>query len=756
MIKRMLLVSLSLVLINMPALAIEKPADGMIGSVQSDLSRYEPMVAQMQPRSRSAARVLRFVPIMESRLSSSRHKGSASWIETSNRLKVMKQTLLDIKSGKQVVAAAPTKAVASRATHRVAAPVQHDMSDPDRARKVDSLVRAFYNDFNRTKPRALGDDRVVSGFAQKIEVMKAAATGFHDPSLGYVQQVKDMVVESEQYFHKRTNSIRAQINANKRMQAGVAADNKRGQMAAQAASAKLAEKQPTQAQSDREIGAIHRKFARAFSSVRGSLVTLTAQRLANPENAKDWKYRVNKLAGIVDQYQDKNTSAAKQDIASYMAVKQRFDESVKELAKNAGANKAALLELQASNKQKQAAMEAQQHEEALNRQFSNVYRNLRISFPYLTAETLADPAEARKWTEGVAAMEAVVSQYQGMDSPKVKQNIATYEQVKSKVEAGLAANSAATGGLSTDDLLRDHQTLQALVTKYKPFFSRLDVMTAGNLDKIKTFKDNGSEAEIKRALAAFTQKYGKTRREIADKFTLVNGGRSWHSPERRVPESGFEPLSKWLDSLNAAQSMSLASLINSGDSKRAYAFPPTNHIIEINLAHPDFDLDRLNEDFKRYRNILDGVLKDYPGEAKATHLRGELDDVKRKYITGINKAIDAVAWKENTEDEFRGPGDVDELKDAAKEYVKKDMGFSDDDLLIFQLDGQWEVSERDIYKRPISYFLRFYYAVKHKSYPGTAHVYVIILETDEMAGKALPFVHQVGGADWLMRLKKLP
>jgi len=739
MMHKILLLSLSLVLIVFPALATEKPADSMIRSVQGDLSRYEPMVDQMEPGSRSAARVLRFVPIMESRLGSSRNKDSVSWIETSTRLKTMKQSLLDIKAGKAATALAPktpAKPITLAPPHHIAvASPQKNMSDPDRARKVDALVQAFYRDFNRTKPRALGDDQVVSGFAQKIEAMKASAIGFDDPSLGYVKQVKGSVIESEQYFHKRIDSIRAQINANKQVQAGVAAENKRGQMAAQAESARLSANNHALAQSEREIGALHRTFVRAYSSVRGSLVTLTADRLANPENAKDWKYRVNKLAGIVKQYQDKNNPKAKQDIAAYMAVKQQFDDSVKELAKNSKANKTALLELQASNADKQAAMQAQRHEEDLHRQFSNAYGTLGISLPYLNAETLADPAEARKWTAAVKGMGRVVSQYQGMDSAKVKKNIAIYEKVKGKVEAGLAENSAASGGLTVADLSRDYQKLNTYLVKNKEMFDKARYApahaTSADLKKLETFQQSDEYKELKIALADFAKKYGDNRRAITKKFTVVNGGREWRAPDRGVPEHAFmllsERINHW-DSQQKGMRTNVVAEMEAFDGTKKY---PSSAKAQSRLS-PRLDVAEVNKGIEEIRKRLENFLKDYPEQEKVKQNLANLDDVKRKYIDGMNKRIDDNRWGD-WDGKFQGPGDLGEIHDD----IKRSFGLGDDTLAI-QVDGQWQAFEKDRFGHLLNYRLPVKFAVKSKDRSDTAHVYSAYAVT-ETPSRALPF-----------------
>jgi len=647
----------------------------------------------------------------------------------------MKQALLDIKAGKAVA-------------------VSKGMSDPDRARKVNGLMQTFVRDFNGTNARSLGDEHVVKGFAQKMDAMKAMMVGFKDPSLGYVQQIKSSVAQLDNHFHKSVNSVRSQMNANKQRQAGVASSNQHREVATQASpSANNHAQAQVQAQTDWEISSLHRTFARAYSSVRGSLVTLTPGRLANPENAKDWKYRIDKLSGIVKQYQDKNNPKAKQDIAAYMAVKQQFDDSVKELAKNSKANKAALLELQASDAEKQVAIQAQRHEEDLHRQFKNAYGTLRISFPYLNAETLANPAEARKWTAAVKGMGEVVRQYQGMDSAEARKNIATYEKVKSTVEAGLAANSAASGGLTTADLSRDYQKLNAYLVKNKDMFDKERYApmhaTSEDLKRLETFQQSDEYKELKLALVAFAKRYGDNRRAIQKKFTVVNGGREWRAPDRGVPERAFTLLSERINHWDAQQKGMRENLLAEMEALDGTDKYPSS--VEAQSRLPILlDVTKVNYDIEVIRKRLERFLKDYPDQAKVKQNLANLDDVKRKYIDVMNKRIDDNRWGD-WESKFQGPGDLDDLRAE----IKRTLGLGDE-ILAIQIDGQWRDNEKNIFEYVLNYALPYKVAVKSKDRPGTANIYSTLAVTDGPR-KSLPFKPDyLGTYSEDIRIKNLP
>jgi hypothetical protein len=393
---------------------------------------------------------------------------------------------------------------------------------------------------------------------------------------------------------------------------------------------------------------------------------------------------------------------------------------------------------------------------ALHKQFMGEYQDIRVSLPYLKARDMADPAEAARWQRALGRFAGIVEKFSDHGNADVQADLALYAEIKAKIEGTQQGAQAATGGLTREDLARDHRAMEALAVKYKPMFEELaqyplnfDLDAIQHyLDKVSDFIDSAREKEVDDALQQFSNRYGATRDEIRKKFAMVNGGQAWLSEQRKVPEADFLRLSQWRDGVGHSWHELLERMeADAAQVKRQYGVPGGDY---LDLKYPLLSERKVTEHFAKYRRQLDMVLRYDPERTTAATLRGELDSIRERYVERMNQAIDEVKWAKS-DSRFSGTGEIDEIEASVKSFMQK-QGAS---VLAVSIAGGWGVHERDLLGRPINYSLPVDVAFPSPGTKDTVEVNFFSMITGG-AEMAPPFVKHGVGPGWQMRRDKLP
>jgi hypothetical protein len=102
------------------------------------------------------------------------------------------------------------------------------------------------------------------------------------------------------------------------------------------------------------------------------------------------------------------------------------------------------------------------------------------------------------------------------------------------------------------------------------------------------------------------------------------------------------------------------------------------------------------------------------------------------------------------------------LAKVGLEYLRKDEGWKTAEVLAVAVRGPWQVAEKDVFGRVISWRLPVHVAVTKPDLRGknVARVYELSLVTAQGApgkvDKAPPFDGYWVGNSWMMRLNKVP
>ena len=499
-------VSVFLVLVFViPAYAVEKPADSMIAAVVADLDKYEKQAEGLTPKHKSYInRILRMLPMTESRLKSSRNKSHPSWIEASNRLNALKQRLTDLKAGK-TPSAAP-KAAAVGPGHSGAS----GLTDAQIAKKYQTDYKALSNELRGTHISKFADEAVVTGFNKKFAELKNLVNSFKNAK--YKQSYSANCESLEKWYKKRVESAQAQAARHAGKDAARAAVEKERQqkLAEQAAARQKGAAQPAAAldyQNKRSLGFFNKDYDRYL-----------------PEFDNITPANIPKLNGYVDRLENRLSKLTAKDHPEVVAARQKVD-----------ALKAKLGEAQKG----QPSQASIQSDQKAHKDFQRLYQRNRVALDALDPAELSKPAEAKHWKNVLKEFDAIVARFQNKDNPDVKKDIEMYGQIKGKVESGLTA-STKMDIKNYPDYDKDMDFLKALYDKY-------------SVNKIFA---KGNESLAKRLMADYDNDK-KAYDELDKKYDVfIKGNQAAYAPAYKqagAMKRNLRNARQWIDKFSKAK-----------------------------------------------------------------------------------------------------------------------------------------------------------------------------------------------------------
>lgn len=293
----------------------------MIKAVVADLDKYEKQAEGLTPADkRYINNILRFLPMTEARLSSSKNQSHQSWLDASERLSNLKSRLNDLKAGKTATATA-AKPVETGA----AAPT--GMTDAQLSKKYQSDYKALSNELRGTHISKFVDEAVVSGFKAKFTSLKGVVDSFKDEK--NKSQFMTNYAGLEKWFKQKVASANKQAAGHKaKADSRVAAEQARQKAQADAVAARaLAEENEIKriaAENAPDVVA-HKEFTKAYRNVRVALQVLDPGELAKPEETKYWKKKLKEFAEITAKFSDREAPDAKKDLALYAEMKEKIE-----------------------------------------------------------------------------------------------------------------------------------------------------------------------------------------------------------------------------------------------------------------------------------------------------------------------------------------------------------------------------------------------------------------------------------------------
>jgi|GEM_PF-1993721 len=488
-----------------PVYSGEKPADSMIAAVVADLDKYEKQAEGLTPKDTSYInKILRMLPITESRLKSSRNKSDPSWIEASNRLKALKQRLSDLKAGK-------TPSTASKTTTAAAGDSgTSGMTDAQIAKKYQTDYKALSNELRSTHISKLADDSIVSGFNKKFAALKSLVDSFKNPK--YKQSYTANYESLEKWFSKRVESAKVQAakHAGKDADRAAAEKQRQQRQADQAAARQKAAARPAAQldyQNKRALGFFNKDYNRyvpEFDNI-------------NPSN---W----SKLSGYIDRLENRLSKLTAKDHPEVVAAQQKVT-----------ALKAKLQTAQ-KGQPSQASIQA---DRKMHQEFQRLYQRNRVALDALDPAELSKPAEAKHWKKVLKDFDAIVAKFQNKDNPEVKKDIQMYKQIKVKVESGLSA-STKLDIKNYPDYKKDMDFLNALYDKY-------------GVDKIFA---KGNESLAKKLMTDYDNDkgaYDKLDKKYAD---FIKGNQAAYAPgykQAGAMKRNLRNAGQWMDKFAKAK-----------------------------------------------------------------------------------------------------------------------------------------------------------------------------------------------------------
>lgn len=247
------------------------------------------------------------------------------------------------------------------------------------------------------------------------------------------------------------------------------------------------------------------------------------------------------------------------------------------------------------------------------------------------------------------------------------------------------------------------------------------------------------------ALAALSSKYGTESTAIDDKLQAMG-----------VPPG--DRFSNELDEL-------IRGVQHVGSSRTASADYLAQNVLAmcdtVDRLVPDVRVKRLQEQKAR---LLIAQQFD-PGNSTVNEQLAAIDGRIEATVAKVDADIDAAVWAGHV-DGFPGPGKVEELAAAAKDFFTVDSRWGGNDkqpveVLAVAVRGPWRVAQRDVFGRVTSWRLPIHLAITRPDLRarGIARVYelsaVAMEGSPDKALQAPPFDGYWVGNSWMMRLSGL-
>ena len=502
--KKAIVIFIAVLFFGSPVHAQSKPADSMIKAVVTDLDKYEGQAEGLTPRHKPQInRILRMLPMTESRLKSSKNHSDPSWIEASERLNALKQRLTDLKAGKTPEVAAQTGTTAGQGADTAG------LTDKQIADRYNKDYRALANELKGTHISKFADDSVVSAFQGKFDGLKKWVDSFQNPK--YKESFSTNYQNLETYFHKKVEHARGQAASRAQEDTARAAEEKqRVQQEKQAAARQKETARPAAEldyQNKRALGFFNKDYDRYLPDFD----TIT------PDNT-------TQLTGYIDRLENRLSKLTAKDHPEVVAARQKV------------AALKAKLEDALKGQPSQASIQSDQK---THQEFQRLYQRNRVALDALDPAELSRPAEAKHWEKVLKDFDGIVATFQNRDNPDVKKDIEMYGQIKAKVENGLTA-STKLDIKNYPDYDKDMDFLKALYDKY-------------SVDKIFS---KGNESVAKRLMADYDNDkgaYDKLEGKYAD---FVKGNQAAYAPGYKQAEAmkrNLRNAGQWIGAFSKAK-----------------------------------------------------------------------------------------------------------------------------------------------------------------------------------------------------------
>lgn len=201
--------------------------------------------------------------------------------------------------------------------------------------------------------------------------------------------------------------------------------------------------------------------------------------------------------------------------------------------------------------------------------------------------------------------------------------------------------------------------------------------------------------EINKFIKEFGAKYGATSTTIENKIRAIKGGRD-HSAYS--PGSAYEDLVKRIVTLD--------------EDKKNIAGKLYKYVDDYSKKGSQYRQKALAETFAKYTQMLDTASKYTPQDKKIASLLSDLSVRQKKILDESNAKIDKMNWPGHSE-KFQGPGDADDLADAALQWFQQDAGWiKAEDPLMVRVSGDWHVGEKDVLGQPLNWGLPIWVATR--------------------------------------------
>jgi len=250
-------------------------------------------------------------------------------------------------------------------------------------------------------------------------------------------------------------------------------------------------------------------------------------------------------------------------------------------------------------------------------------------------------------------------------------------------------------------LKRDIAALAAAAKTHAPFLREIQNARApsGTEDKIIEAIDRlrkrldefdaGPGKAARRALAEFGDRYGTDRDAITASVTRIMGNEKLKYGTQS-PQSLYTSLDSGLKRIPVLRGELTAQLLS---------------IAARNAGTKATDPARQKEAFDRARRCIGIALEIDPGNAQATKLREGLGAGAAAAAKATESLLDQGTWEDHSE-RFQGPGDADDLAQAARDWLAGDAGWTKGkDVLAVRVNGDWLVAEKNIKGEPVSWGL---------------------------------------------------
>jgi hypothetical protein len=327
--------------------------------------------------------------------------------------------------------------------------------------------------------------------------------------------------------------------------------------------------------------------------------------------------------------------------------------------------------------------------------------------------------------------------------PAYDRTVAEVDRLENSVKGQLAGVQA-----TRDRLKNDTIALGAVVEEVRTFLQSIgpidfrsgteDRMIAG-AEQLLGKLDGFDRAKADAMLKSFGDRYGADRDAVAASVRKIMGTQRLDVPHS--PGALFDSLGRDLKEI---------------ERYRADAGKQMVEVAKRNAATKAVDADRREKSFGIARRCLEVALKLNPDNREAQELRDSLGAGAAAAEEKAEAVIDAGTWEPHSS-RFQGPGDADELAEAARKWLAGDGGWTKDkDLLAVRVDGDWLVAKKNILGEPTNWGLPVEAAfVRHKDRDrDVAWVYRLTMVTRE-AEKAPPWEGARVGSNRRMRASKI-